>query len=402
MLSRRPRLIAAAALVLGILVGAGGGIFADQTYPDYVPVLAIGQPKGAIDQAAVNQALHVIEARYYSSHLDYRKLSGGTVRGMVQALGDPYSTYYDPQQFRSQQDNYAGRHTGVIGIYVSFQGDHPVISGLVPGSPAAASGLRTGDEILSIDGRDARGLSEQAASALIRGPIGTSVSMVVDRAGQSLTFNIQRANFSSPMVVSLLLGPVLYVRVYQFGDSTQSQFDAQLKANLGSASGVILDLRDNPGGYISAAAAMISRFVSSGEAFEVRDRGGHVERTYVSGDHPAGSIPLVVLVNGSTASSAEIVAGSLEAHHRAQLVGTKTFGKGSVQVDFPLEDGGDLHLTVQHWFLPDGRSIDKVGLQPEVPVDQPSGQPEFDPVQPSLGYAGDAPLNRALELLAPR
>jgi carboxyl-terminal processing protease len=402
MLTGRPRLLAAAALLVGILAGAAGGIFADQTYPDYVPTLAAGRPPGNLDQATVNQTLRLIQAHYYGSRLDYSALTRGSVRGIVQALGDPYTTYYDPQQFKSEQDSYAGRHSGVIGIYVMYVNGYPVVSGLLPGSPAAKAGLATGDVIVSVDGKDTKGISDQAASDLIRGPVGTSVQLGVLRGGEQLSFIIQRSQFSSPMVVSLMLGSVLYMRVYQFGDATESEFDSQLKAEVGGATGVVLDLRGNPGGYISAATVMISRFVASGEAFELRDRAGDVDRTNVSGDHPAASLPVMVLVDGSTASAAEIVAGSLEAHHRARLVGSKTFGKGSVQVDFPLQDGGDLHLTVQHWFLPDGRSVDKVGLQPDVPVDQPGGAAEFDPVQPALGYASDAPLNRALALLAAR
>jgi carboxyl-terminal processing protease len=122
----------------------------------------------------------------------------------------------------------------------------------------------------------------------------------------------------------------------------------------------------------------------------------------VSGDHPAASTPVVVLVNGSTASAAEIVSGSLQARHRAQLLGNKTFGKGSVQVDFQLSDGSDLHLTIEHWFLPDGRQIDKVGLQPDVAVDLAQKSDMFDVVQPALGYARDTQLNKALAILEGR
>jgi carboxyl-terminal processing protease len=162
---------------------------------------------------------------------------------------------------------------------------------------------------------------------------------------------------------------------------------------------VILDVRDNPGGFISAADDVISRFVASGEAFELRDRAGHVERQEVSGSHPAPTLPLVVLVNGNTASASEIVAGSLQERDRATLIGVKTFGKGSVQLDYPLRNGGDLHLTIQHWFLPDGRSIDKVGLQPDDQVASPPSGEMYDVVQPARGHAGDGQLNRALQLL---
>src|SRR5205085_3291876 len=132
---------------------------------------------------------------------------------------------------------------------------------------------------------------------------------------------------------------VLYLRVYQFGDTTERDFDAQLSAGLSGARGVVLDLRDNGGGFVASATAVISRFVESGEAFEERERDGGVQRTNVDGNHPAASVPLVVLVNSNSASAAEIVAGALQARGRGRLVGAKTFGKGSVQVDYQLADG---------------------------------------------------------------
>jgi len=318
-----------ATLLTGVLLGAGGGIFADQAYPDYVPAFGLAHGRGHLDQATLDQALRIIEAHYYDSKLDYHKLSNGTVQGLVLALGDPYTSYLSADQYKNQQDNYAGRHSGVIGIYVSFDGVNPTVSGLVPGSPAEKAGLRTGDVIVTIDGKDTKGLTADQTSVLIRGPVGTSVELGIRRGDQQLTVAVQRSTFDSPMVISEMLdSSILYMRVYQFGNDTQAQFDAQLKADLPQARGVVLDLRDNPGGFIDAATAMISRFVADGEAYELRDRAGAVDRRSVSGDHPAASTPVVVLVNGSTASAAEIVSGSLQARHRAQLLGNKTFGKG--------------------------------------------------------------------------
>ncbi len=394
---RRAWLPVLAVLILGLAAGGLAGAWADQAFPEYVPQLNSRQASGTLDQKTIDQATRIVRSHYYDSKVDYSKLSQGSVRGMIQALGDPYTTYLDPSQYRSQQDSFAGRHTGVIGIYVTFSNDYPAVSGLVPGSPAERAGLRTGDVIVSIDGKDAKGLTADQAAVLVRGPQGTKVALGVRRDGSDLSFQIQRENFSSPMVVSLMLDQsILYMRVYQFGTATTTEFDQQLKANLPHAKAVVLDLRDNPGGYVAAASAMISRFVGDGEAYELRDRAGSVERHDVEGDHPATAIPLAVLVNGGTASAAEIVAGSLQARHRAHLVGVKTYGKGSVQVDYPLQDGGDLHLTVQHWFLPDGRGIDKTGLQPDEAVTLASPASMFDAIQPSLGHQSDAQLNAVL------
>ena len=401
MTSPRRWLFAAVALLL--LAGSfTGGVWVDQTYPEQVPLLEPGTgQRRDLDQASLDEAMRVIQAHYYDPKLDYQKLSRGSVRGLVQSLGDPYTEYLDPQQVKGQQDFYAGRHAGMIGIYVNYRDDYPVISGVLPNSPALKAGLQTDDVILRIGSTDAHGLKSEQTSALIRGPSGSKVTLRVRRGSQELEAVVVRADFQSPSVESVRLeADVLYLRIYDFGDATQREFDAQLSSGLPGARGAVLDLRDNGGGFVNAATAVISRFLASGEAFEERGRAGQVNRTDVTGSHPAAKLPLVVLVNGNTASASEIVSGSLQAHSRARLVGTKTFGKGSVQVDYRLSDGGDLHLTVEHWFLPNGHSVDKVGLTPDVGVDLTNKAGMFDVVQPARGHAGDTQLNRALQVLA--
>src|SRR2546425_1752109 len=163
---------------------------------------------------------------------------------------------------------------------------------------------------------------------------------------------------------------------------------------------MVLDLRGNRDGLVDQADSVISDFVASGETFEEHGRNGSVDRHSVSGSHPAASIPLVVLVNGGSASMAEIVAGSLQVHKRAKLVGAKTFGKGSEQQDFPLKDGSDLHLTIKRWYLPDGSTVDHVGLTPDLSVALANSNDEFDVLQPTVGLDKDIQLNAALGLLA--
>jgi carboxyl-terminal processing protease len=395
---RRGLLLVGALVVLASAFGAG--VYVDQAYPEYLPSFQLGPfQRGGIDRGSMDQARRVIEAHYYDAGVDQRKLTTGSIGGMVQALGDPYSQYLSPDQFQRQQDAYAGRHVGMIGIYVNYKDGYPVVGGILPNSPALRAGLQTADVILRVNGTDAHNLTNDQTSALIRGPSGSSVALHVRRSDGEHDLSVPRGDFQSPTVESLRLdGGVLYVRIYQFGDSTQREFDAQLTAGLRDARSVVLDLRDNGGGFVSAAAAVISRFVTSGEAFEERSRDNGVDRTNVDGNHPAGTIPLTVLVNENSASASEIVAGSLQARGRARLVGAKTFGKGSVQVDYRLSDGGDLHLTVGHWFLPNGRSIEKQGLAPDVPVQLPDRTAMFDVVQPVRGHAADDQLNRALEL----
>lgn len=400
---RGPLRSVAAGLALLLIVVAGffGGVYVDQNYPEYVPV--IGQPQqGGYDQASLNAVLRTIRAHYYDKNVNYTKLSQASIKALVSSLGDPYTVYFTPQEYKQQQDVYASRHTGVIGVYVVFTGQRPVVSGVLPNSPAQHAGLRRGDVIVAIGGKDTAGLSSDAASALIRGKVGTTVTLRVQRQGVpgELDVQVRRGDFTSPSVQSTRLdGDVLYIRIYQFAKNTSREFDAALREGLPGAKSVVLDLRDDGGGYVSAAVSVISRFVSSGEAFEARGRSG-TDRTNVDGNHPAPNIPLAVLVNGNTASASEIVAGSLEAHHRAKLVGTKTFGKGSVQVDYQMPGGGDLHLTVQHWFLPDGRSINHAGLTPDVKVELARPTDMYDVAAPEGGHASDTQLNRALQLLS--
>jgi carboxyl-terminal processing protease len=398
-LRRRWRLSVAGILL--VLISFTAGVWVDQAFPESVPALGLfPQQRGQLDQATVQQALRIIQSDYYNSHLNDDNLTQGSIKGMVDSLNDPYSRYLSPQQYRSQQDTFAGRHQGAIGIYVNFRDGYPVVTGVLPASPALKAGLETDDVIVAVDGRDTHGLTADQASALIRGPVGRAVKLRLRRGTAQFDVTVTREDFRSPTVQSFRFpNDLLYLRVYEFGDSTATEFDSQLQAGLNGARGVILDLRDNGGGLVSAAVAMISRFVANGEVFEERGRDGQRDRTYVDGNHPAAKVPLEVLVNANSASASEIVAGSLQAHRRAKLVGTKTFGKGSVQVDFVLRDGSDLHLTVQHWYLPNGRSINGTGLTPDVAVNLPDQGSMFDVVQPARGYAGDSQLNRALQLL---
>ena len=385
-------------LVVG-LVGFGAGVYADQAFPDWIPYIAHHQT-GNVDTTELQEAIRVIQAEYVDGNLDTTKMSQGSVRGLMASLGDPYSAYYDPDQYKKLQEAYEGRYSG-IGIYVNFGSGYPVITGTVPGSPAAQAGLQSGDQIVKIGGRDANGLTADVATSLIQGPDGTKVTLTIKRDTSTFDVDITRAEIQIPSVRSTVIGDhVLYVRIFSFGSSTAADFLSVLTSNLSSSKTMVLDLRDNPGGFVDQADAVISDFVASGETFEEHGRNGAVDHHSVSGDHPAAAIPLVVLVNGNSASAAEIVAGSLQVHRRAKLVGAKTFGKGSEQQDFPLTDGADLHLTIKRWFLPDGSTVDHVGLTPDLSVALANSNDEFDVQQPAAAIEKDIQLEAALSLLA--
>jgi carboxyl-terminal processing protease len=388
----------AVVVVLLMTFGFGIGVYVDQAFPDALPFIA-HHSTGRIDTTELQQAIRVIEADYVDGNLDTTKLSHGTVQGLITSLNDPFSAYYDPQQYKRLQEVYTGHYSG-IGIYLTFGASYPVITGTVPGSPAATAGLQAGDQIVKVGDKDMKGITSDQATALIQGANGSKVTLTLQRGAQTFSVTVTRAEIQVPSVRSTVIADhILYVRIYQFSSTTTDEFHAALNSGLAGAKGLVLDLREDPGGFITEADHVISQFVASGETFELRDRSGTVDKHTVSGEHLATSVPLVVLVNANSASASEIVAGSLQVHQRAKLVGTVTFGKGSVQQDFPLNDGADIHLTVKRWYLPNGQTIDHKGLTPDVSVPLAAAADEFDVQQPALGYAKDAQLNAALAVL---
>jgi carboxyl-terminal processing protease len=397
-MNRRASLRGGAVLLI-LVVGFVAGIYTDQAFPEWVPYFGHRSVSG-VDLSELQQAVRLIQADYVDGNLDTTKLSHSSVQGLVAGLGDPFSAYFDPDQYKRLQASYQGRYSG-IGIYLSFTTGYPVITGTLPGSPAATAGLRAGDQIVKVGDKDTKGITADQATALIQGPDGTKVTLEISRAGSTLSVTLTRAEIHVPTVRSAVIADhVLYVRIYQFGSDTSTEFASALSNGLPGAVGIVLDLRGDPGGFISAADDVITQFVASGETFELRDRSGKVDRHMVGAKHAAPSLPLVVLVDANSASASEIVAGSLQVHHRAKLVGTTTFGKGSVQQDFVLNDGADIHLTVQRWYLPNGQTIDHKGLTPDILVTLASPTDAYDVVSPAQGYAKDTQLNTALSSLA--
>src|SRR6202171_1955270 len=387
------------AVLLILVFGFVAGVYTDQAFPEWVPYFG-HRSVSAVDLAEVQQAVRLVQADYVDGNLNTTKLSHASVQGLISGLNDPFSAYFDPDQYKRLQATYQGRYSG-IGIYLSFTTGYPIISGTVPGSPAAGAGLLAGDQIVKVGDKDTKGITADQATALIQGPDGSKVTLEISRGGSTFSVTLTRAEIHVPTVRSTVIANhILYVRIYQFGTDTSTDFASALSNGLPGATGIVLDLRGDPGGFISAADDVISQFVASGETFELRGRSGKVDRHTVGAKHAAPTLPLAVLVDANSASASEIVAGSLQVHHRARLVGTTTFGKGSVQQDFVLSDGADIHLTVQRWYLPNGQTIDKKGLTPDVPVTLAAPADLFGVASPAQGYAKDTQLNAALSLLA--
>ncbi len=368
--------------------------------PDWArSLLFYTSPRSNIDYGALNEVFTTIQQHYVRPNANGLKLTEGAASGMVSALGDQFSRYLTPEEYRANQSFLNGQFAG-IGASVQQKGDQIVIASILPGTPAEKAGLKVGDVITAVDGQSAKGWTADTAVNKIRGTANTQVQVQVSRNGETLTFNLTRQEINVPSVATHIFdNRVLYVRIFEFGTRTGTEFDQALTNNLkGSVNMVLLDLRDNPGGYVDQANEVISEFVSSGTTTILVERGGKEDVRKVSGNGHAYTNSLVVLVNENSASASEITAGAIKDHNRGKLVGVKTFGKGSVQQDFILRDG-DLHLTIAEWLTPNRHSIEKTGVTPDETVTLPSAQDEYAVDQAPNDFAKDLQLSAALAML---
>lgn len=354
-------------------------------------VLADGPNPNAQDGQAGNTALPWEEARLFAEvyeHIkhDYvdrisdRKLMDAAIRGMVSSL-DPHSAYLDSEEFEETRLSTMGSYPGV-GIEVAADGSAVKILHAIQGSPADQAGLRSGDEIVAIDGK---GVGSDVSGAIehMRGASGSTVTLTIHRAGTVglLNFAMRRANVAVHSVSFQSLAPGYgYVRIEDFSDTTPDEVNAAVsklqRDNPGGLQGLVLDLRDNPGGVLESGVAVADDFLNSGVILtaEGRTTDARFEMDATPGDLMNGS-PVVVLVNSGTASAAEIVSAALKDHGRALLIGHKTYGKGTVQTVIPLQYGGAVKLTTSRYFTPSGGSVQGKGIVPDIVEDGSEHQP---------------------------
>lgn len=367
------------------------------------PLLFSGaRPSNGLDFGTLQQVYDFMRTQYARPDISESDAFNGSAKGMVQlylngSFGDRFSAYFTPDEFQKNQQFLSGRFAG-IGVTVKPKDGKVLVIDVLPSSPAQQAGVKAGDVISAIDGGSVDGLSVNQVSDKIRGKPDTQVKVTVQRAGKSMNFDLTRRDITAPSVRSKdIAAGVLYIRIYEFGEHTADDFDAQLQQGLNRGdSRVILDLRGNGGGFVSASDRVTSEFVSSGLNVVIVGRDGKRDEHRVTGHGAAFSQKLVVLVDENTASASEIVAGSLEDNHRATLVGKKTFGKGSVQDDFVLRNGGDLHLTIAYWYRPNGQTIERNGITPDKDVALATPESFWDVVDASSDPKGDAQLQAAL------
>ena len=313
--------------------------------------------------------------------LDATALSQGAIRGMLDALGDVHASYLDPDFFSAELERFRGSFEG-IGAEVSMKDGQVVVVAPIPDTPAERAGIRPGDTILEVNGESTQGLGVFEVVARIRGPEGTTVDLLILHRNDSspTPITITRGVVKVPTVdLRILTGGLAHLKVQFFGENTSKELeDALERVEQFNTKGLILDLRNNPGGRVDTVVEMTSQFLDSGLVLYQID--GQDKRTdyEVKSGGKAQDISMVVLVNDFSASSSEIMAGALRDHGRAQLIGTTTFGKGSVNIQRALSDGSGVYFTIARWYTPNGTLIEGGGIEPDIVVlSDPEGVEDF-------------------------
>lgn len=354
--------IAVALFGFGVAVGRGN---------IHIDRLSFRQPSSTgLDYSSLDQVYNLLRADFDGS-LDTTKLIDGAKGGLVSATGDPYTEYFDPSQAKEFNNELSGSITGIgAEIGTDSSGNIVVVSPL-SGYPAEAAGLKPKDMISAINGQATTGMSVDAAVSKIRGPAGTKVKLTIVR-GEAAAFDvtITRQKITVPSVEWHEDGSIGYLKISQFTSDTGSlaaKAAQEFKAK--GVKGVVVDLRNDPGGYLTDAVDVSSLWLDQGQTVVSERRGSTVIDTlYANGNDILHGLPTVVLINGGSASASEITAGALKDNGAATLVGDKSFGKGSVQQVENLPDGSELKITIARWYTPDGKNIDKQGITPDIQV----------------------------------
>ncbi|MBC7137261.1 MAG: S41 family peptidase [Defluviimonas sp.] len=305
------------------------------------------------------------------------------INGMLTSL-DPHSSYLPPDDFADMREQTRGEFGG-LGIEVTQEEGFVKVVSPIDGTPAAEAGIQSGDFITHVDGESLLGLTLDEAVEMMRGPVGSEIVITIAREGTPEPFDVTlvRDTIKLTAVRSRLEGKTVVLRVTTFNDQTYASLEEQLRAMVQEAGGIekvtgfVLDLRNNPGGLLTQAIQVSDAFLDAGEIVSTRGRDPEDSERFNAeqGDLAQGK-PLVVLINGGSASASEIVTGALQDHRRAIVVGTKSFGKGSVQTVIPLRGDGAMRLTTARYYTPSGRSIQALGIAPDIVVQQPDPQPE--------------------------
>ncbi|MDP2182825.1 MAG: S41 family peptidase [Actinomycetota bacterium] len=391
-MSRIMRVVLSVVLALVIATSAfAGGVVFDRAVPTWPEVFGV-QPQQSSLGEKIEEAERLLDFEALEPSSEESR-TAGAISGLLDSLGDPYAMYFNPDHFRYFNEQTDGEFHG-IGVTIAERDGAVYVVSVIKGTPAEEAGVQPDDEIVSIDGVTRAEWAVDEVVKRIRGPEGSTVTVEMYRpeTDKKLTFDIVRQKIAIPDLMTRMEGDVGYLRLLGFNMRSAEEVQKAIEdLEKQGAKGFVLDLRDNPGGLLQSAVDISSLFVKDGVIVRVDERNRAEVEHRATGDMTTDK-PLVVLVNGNSASASEIVAGALQDYGRAKLVGEKSFGKGSVQTVERLSFGGGVKFTIAHYLTPKKRVIDKVGLSPDIEVKM-EAKKQADPKT-------DTQLRKALEIVA--
>jgi carboxyl-terminal processing protease len=409
-LSKRNLVVGVAALIGAGILTTGAGLHLSKSWALFKP-----SPKETVDEVwqiidheYVDGTFNgtdwrTVRNQFLNKNYATTKEAYTAIRAMLEKLGDPYTRFMDPEQFKSMQIDTSGELTGV-GIQIAQDEKTKAIKVISPieDSPAAKAGILAQDIVLKVGEKSTKGMDINQVVSLIRGPVNTGVVLTIGRGKQTLTFNVKRERIELHSVrhsyQQTPTGGVGYIRLSQFSGNAPQEMKAAIRdLTKKNVAGFILDLRMDPGGLLYSGAEVARMWMNDVTIVSTVDRRGETERL-TAGRGSLSDKPLVVLVDGGSASASEILAGALQDNKRAVLIGEKTFGKGLVQSVHPLGDGSGMAVTIAKYYTPSGRDINKKGIQPDYPVKLTEAQKKAM-TRETLGTLKDPQYVKALEIL---
>ena len=356
-------------LVIVAIVSFVAGARSDALFANVASVFGVRTSNKTIDLSSVQKTYQELIANY-DGKLDTQKLIYGANRGLVEAAGDPHTAYMDPDETKEFDKSLSGQIGGGIGAEIGLRNNKPTIIKPLENSPAQKAGIKAGEAIVKVNDEASSDWSVEKVVSKIRGEVGTSVKLTLLSGGQTREVSVVRQNIVSPAVESEIDGEIGILKVNRFGDDTISlsrKYASEFVEK--GVKKVILDLRNNPGGTVGAAQGLLGIWLDNQIAMTER-RGSEIVKTLrTTGTPILGNMKTVVLINGNSASASEITAGALREYGKATLVGQKSYGKGSVQIVLGLPGGSQMKVTEARWYTPEGKNIDKTGIEPDVKVD---------------------------------
>jgi carboxyl-terminal processing protease len=355
------------------------------------------------------EALNAVEEDYVDQEeIDPKEQTYGAIKGMLDSLGDEgHTRFLTPEETEKSREMISSKYVG-IGVRLEDKDDEVVVTSPMRGSPAEEAGIESGDVLIAVDGESVKGMDFKEIGEKIKGPEGTEVDLTVLRDEEERDFTVERAELEVPAATwNLIPGTdVAHLRLASFSENSAAKLEGAIaEARQAGAERLVLDLRDNPGGLVDQAEEVAAQFLPAGDVVFIRkDADGEEQETTVPEDDKPLNVPLVVLVNEGSSSSAEILAGALRDNDRAKVIGQTTFGTGTVLSEHTLSDGSSILLGIAEWLTPNGDSIRGSGIEPDIEVELGDGQEPRTPdetkdLSREEIFEEDAQLERAFEVL---